>query len=367
MSRFATPAARRLAALALSLCVAAAPMADACTGIRLTAEDGSVIHARTGEFGTPLDLSMLIVPRGMAQSGGPVDGAAAAEWTVTYGFGGTNAHGKPALLDGLNEAGLAAGGFYFPEYAQYADVTADDDGEVVHPIMFVNWLLGNFATVDEVRAGLDGIRVAGAPLDDWGGIVPPFHWVVHDAGGTSIVIEPVGGALVVHDNPLGVMSNAPTFDWHMTNLRNFVFLDPLNVPPVTLDGTEFDQLGQGSGLAGLPGDFTPPSRFVRAAVFSQTAAPSPTGQDAVEQAFHILNQFDIPEGAVVAVEGAERVAEITQATIASDTRALRIYMHSHDSRRIQMLDLRRAPLDGDAIVQIDLPSAEVFDDVTPMR
>lgn len=41
-----------------------------------------------------------------------------------------------------------------------------------------------------------------------------------DKSGKSIVIEPVGGELKIYDAPLGVMTNSPPFDWHMTNLRN---------------------------------------------------------------------------------------------------------------------------------------------------
>ncbi|WP_165354825.1 linear amide C-N hydrolase [Tropicimonas sp. IMCC6043] len=353
--------------LALGFCVAVTAVADACTGITLTAEDGSVIHARTGEFGTPLDVRILIMPSGITQTGGQVTASKPASWTAKYGFVGVNAHGAPAALDGINEAGLAAGAFYFPDYADYATVSSADDGTVVSPLLFVNWVLTNFATIEEVRAALPGIKVSGAPLADWGGIVAPFHWIVQDPSGESIVIEPVDGQLKVYDDPLGVITNAPTFDWHLTNLRNFIYLSPLNVPPVTLDGLELKQLGQGSGLAGLPGDFTPPSRFVRAVVFSQTAFPSATGPEAVEEAFHILNQFDIPRGAVVGVDDGKPQADITQATVAADTRARKFYMHTFKSRQIQMIDLSKIDFETIGVVQIDPPSTERIEDVTPVN
>ena len=81
-----------------------------------------------------------------------------------------------------------------------------------------------------------------------------------------MVIEYVNGAAHVYDNPIGVFTNSPAFDWHITNLRNYVNLSPINVAPVKLSGKTLKGLGQGSGLLGLPGDYTPPSRFVRAAV-----------------------------------------------------------------------------------------------------
>lgn len=124
----------------------------------------------------------------------------------------------------------------------------------------------------------------------------PCHYVLHDAAGNCAVIEYVDGKRSIHDNPLGVFTNAPTFDWHITNLRNYANLSVTNVPPVELVGVRLSGFGQGNGLFGLPGDFTPPSRFVRAVAFSQSSVATKTAVDAILQAFHILNQFDIPKG-----------------------------------------------------------------------
>src|ERR1035438_9464972 len=91
----------------------------------------------------------------------------------------------------------------------------------------------------------------------------PLHYVLHDAKGNSIVLEWVGGKLNIYDNTVGVMTNSPTYDWQMTNLRNYVSLSPDNAKPVTVNGVQYAANGQGSGLLGLPGDPTPPSRLVQ--------------------------------------------------------------------------------------------------------
>ena len=70
-----------------------------------------------------------------------------------------------------------------------------------------------------------------------------------------------------------------------------------DVTPVKLGPIEFKPFGQGSGMLGLPGDFTPPSRFVRAVAFSQSGFQPKTEHDGIIEAFHVLNQFDIPKGA----------------------------------------------------------------------
>jgi choloylglycine hydrolase len=184
--------------------------------------------------------------------------------------------------------------------------------------------------------------------------------VVYDKTGASIVIEPVGGRLVIHDNPLGVMANSPTFDWHMTNLRNYIALKPHNVPPLTIAGVTFNQFGQGSGMLGLPGDFTPPSRFVRAAIFSIIAIPSDTTEKGIQQVFHILNNFDIPVG--VAREESEGVihSDYTMLTTARDPQSQRYYYKSYDDQTIRMIDLKEFDLSAKNIRLLSTKSQQPF-------
>ena len=158
------------------------------------------------------------------------------------------------------------------------------------------YLLGTCADVKEAVGAAAAVRV-GAVIQKNMGFVPPCHYIVHDAAGQCVVLEYIDGELKVHDDPLGVVTNSPTFDWHVTNLRNYVNLSVTNVPPVELAGIKFLGLGQGSGMLGLPGDFTPPSRFVRAVAFSRRPCPWQRPAKASCKRSIILNQFDIPKGA----------------------------------------------------------------------
>jgi choloylglycine hydrolase len=125
-----------------------------------------------------------------------------------------------------------------------------------------NWLLGNFSSVEEVKANFDKVVIVPVVVAQIKQ-APPVHFVVHYRAGKSVVIEPIDGGLKIYDDPLRVMANSPTFDWHMTNLSNYINLSVLNVPPVQLSGLKLAQFGQGSGLHGFPGDYTSPLRFVR--------------------------------------------------------------------------------------------------------
>jgi len=341
--------------------------AQACTGIRLVAADGAVVHARTLEFGLDLHSDVIMVPRGYARTGSTPDGKEGLKWKTKYASLGANGAGLPFIFDGLNERGLAVGSFYFPTTAGFMAYSAADAGKTIAPWEVGAWILENFATVEEVKANIGKITVAEVVFKDWG-FVPPVHYVVHDASGKSIVIEYVGGKLNVYDNPLGVMTNSPAFDWHMTNLRNYVNFSLTNLPPVQLGPVKLAPFGQGSGMLGLPGDFTPPSRFVRAVAFSQSVLPSKTGIDAVLQAFHILNNFDIPKGAAREPDKDEHgniVVDYTLWTSANDLKAKRFYFRTYQNSQIRMVDLTKMNLDAKDITKVSMQGDEVIKLLTP--
>jgi choloylglycine hydrolase len=353
---------------AVALAAAAPHGAGACTGITLEAEDGSTVFARTMELGGGLvQWGLGFVPRGTAYVGSTPSGKPGLEWTAKYAFTGANTFGLPHVADGVNEAGLATGVFMFAHYAAYQEVTESDADKTLAPFELATWILSSNATVAEVKEGLPKIKVAEVTFEapGWGGGAP-FHWFVVDESGEAVVVEYVGGELNIHDNPLGVITNAPTFDWHITNLKSYVNLSPQDVPELKLGSLSVTEFGHGTGLHGLPGDFTPPSRFVRAAFLKTAAVPGKTADEAVVQAFHVLNQFDIPLGTVRGAGPAgQPMLEQTDWTSASDLANRRYYIHTVDTRCIHMIDLKRSPLDAAEPFNVALPTEETFVDLTP--
>ncbi len=325
----------------LTAALSFAPVAQACTGIRLVAKDGGVIAARSLEFGLDLHSEVMVVPAGTALTGTLPDGGKGISYKTKYGFVGANAEGMPVIADGMNDQGLYVGLFYFPGYASYTEATKDNAARAMAPHEYANWLLGNFATVEEVKANFNKVVLLPVVFEAIEQVMP-VHFVVHDRSGKSVVIEPLNQSLKIYDNPLGVVTISPTFDWHMTNLRNYVNLTATNVPPLDLGAIKLAEFGQGSGLRGIPGDFTPPSRFVRAVAVSQSAIRSDTAPQAVLQAFHILNNFDIPYGAVREVDNGQMHAEATVWTSAADLKNLRWYFKTYDDQSIRSVDLAKA-------------------------
>jgi len=324
-----------------------------CTGIRLIAQNGAVIHARTLEFAKNIESKIVILPRNYQLQGtGPAGKADGLSWKSKYAAMGANACGLPVIIDGVNEAGLAGGLFYFPEYAQYQDANQEQIKQTIAPWELLTWILTNFATIDEVKNNLPQIKVTNTIFGPWE-IVPPVHATIHDMSGKSLVIEYLKGNLVMTDNPIGVFTNAPSFDWHLTNLRNYINITAQNVSKIELSKTKLTPLGQGSGMLGLPGDFTSPSRFIRAVAFSQSVVNLDDEQKTLDAAFHILNLFDIPYGVVREKINNDIHYEYTQWTSAADLKNKKYYIHTYDDRNIKEFDLSQNDLNSQKPIFFD--------------
>ncbi|MBA4395345.1 MAG: choloylglycine hydrolase, partial [Desulfobacca sp.] len=348
-----------LAVVALICClwIFAAPLQEssACTGIRLMPKDGSVIYARTLEFSPTMFFSnIIIVPRGFEFQGETPTGVFGLKWKAKYGIVGMDSLGLPALTDGLNEAGLGAGAFFHPGFASYEKFEESKASRSIAPHDLVTWILSRFATVEEVKASLDQVMVVPVKAGPWG-FVAPLHYIIHDKSGKSLVIEYLEGKRTVYDNPIGILTNSPTFDWHLQNLRNFVNLNPIEIPPREILGLKMSPLGGGSGMHGLPGDFSPPSRFVRATYLTAQSPQAKTSFEGIRQAFRILNQFDIPKGAhrTVADEAKAMYGE-TVWTSAADLTNGHYFFHTINNRRVRMVDLKKVNLDGPSIMTVPL-------------
>ena len=183
-----------------------------------------------------------------------------------------------------------------------------------------------------------------------------------DATGASIVIEYMDGKLSIDDNKVGAMTNSPGYDWHLLNLRNYANLTPRPAPARAIDGVSLAPFGAGSGMLGLPGDFTPPSRFVRAVAFVNTMIPAKDAADAVNAASVMLNNFDIPKGLVR--EGASPEdfhLGYTQWSVIADMSHRVYYYWTMYDRRMRSVDLAKLDFGGKTIAYFPLDKVRVED------
>jgi len=359
--------ARSKAALVGCFLAVLAPAANACTSFILHSADKAVIYGRTMEFGVPLQSQLIVVPRKLAVQGTGPDGTAGTglQWTTKYGATGTNGFGLPLLIDGMNEVGLAGGLLYLPGLAEFQTVSPAEAKNSIASFELLYYVLTNFANVEEVKAALPKIKVSRAPQAVFKAPVP-LHMTLHDATGASIVVEYIGGVLHIHDNPTGVLTNAPSFDWHVANLGNYLNLSAYDPKPLKIGSLTIAPPSTGSGAPGLPGDMSAPARFVRAFLYSRAAPILPTSADAVGNAFHILNNFDIAPGIIRTqadsqAGGGVAGIETTEWSVVADTKAKRYYVRTYADSQSRMIDLNQADLDAKAIrsIALDKPGSVV--------
>ena len=294
----------------------------ACTSFRVKANDGTVVIGRSNEFGIDANSQIVFEPAGKEFISKTPDGKVGKSWRNRFAFLGINGLGlAESFGDGMNEAGLSVEGLFFEE-SKYETVKQGDAPNSVSSNDFISWVLGNFANIEELKPELPNVRVWGETVEQLGGPLL-LHFAVHDAAGKSLVTEFLGGEKKVYDNPVGVMTNMPEFPWQITNLRNY-----LNLNPFIPKAKDFNQVlvkptGTGGGWLGVPGDWSPPSRFVRIAYLVNACSPAKDGKGALNLAKHILNTVDIAMNSVEASlkdkSGGEAVAnEYTQWSLLLD-------------------------------------------------
>ena len=103
----------RITFLALSLFIY--QLGYSCTGIIIKTLNGITIPARTMEFGFDVRSKLLVIPKGTELTFlSSVKDKEGYKMKAKYGFAGMNAVEKQIVVDGVNEAGLYLGCFYFP-------------------------------------------------------------------------------------------------------------------------------------------------------------------------------------------------------------------------------------------------------------
>lgn len=342
-----------------------------CTGITLKSNDDGVVVARTVEWALndAQHNKILIVPRNKQFIGQTPEGYNGKKWNGKYGFVTLTAYGQPYGPDGLNEAGLYVGVYYLPDYAEYANY---DRGQAENSMSvgdLMQWMLSSFKTVDEIIANLSTVIVVNVENKEFGGAALPFHFKIVDPSGNSKIIEIVNkGEVKIYDPYIGVITNSPTYDWHLINQKNYLNLSANPNRPMRIDGYNLKPLGGGSGFIGLPGDFTPPSRFVRAAAFTASCRPLETAVDAVFESFRILDNFNIPIGTHVPKEHLPTdIVSATQVTSSSDLKNKVYYYHTMWNRQIRKINLNAIDFATvkEQIVDDDTSKTNTVKDVTP--
>ncbi len=306
----------------------------ACTGLSLTAADGSYIQARTIEWGnSALESMYVVIPRGQSLQSLTPGSEPGVAFKARYGVVGLAVVEERFIAEGINEAGLSAGLFFFPQYGSYESYEAAQSDRTLVDLEVAQWILTQFATIDEVKASIGDVRIVGLEAN------AVVHWRIGEPSGRQVVLEIVDGVPHFYENEVGVLTNAPGFEWQGTNLNNYVNLRPGDVEPYKMDEKTLRAFGATAGFLGLPGDDTPPSRFVRAAFFRATAPQRATAFATVQECFHLLNNFDVPIGLEHPAGECPDIPSATQWTSAIDLTHRVVYYKTAYNNTIRSIDL----------------------------
>jgi choloylglycine hydrolase len=257
------------------------------------------------------------------------------------------ANGYPLYYDAANEKGLGMAGLNFPGNAYYGEMKADADN--IAPFEIIPWVLGQCADLNEAEALFSRMNLIN---ENFSAQLPlsPLHWMLSDTTGRSIVVESVKDGLKVYDNPVGVMTNNPTFDIQLFKLNDYRNLTAEQGDNRFAAGLNLEQYSRGMGAIGLPGDLSSSSRFAKVAFTRMNSLSDDSEAGSVSQFFHIL-------GSVEQQRGCCRLGDQNEITIYSSCINLEegiYYYRTYDNSQISAVSLHHTDLDADSLTHFEL-------------
>ncbi|MBR5953786.1 MAG: choloylglycine hydrolase [Pseudobutyrivibrio sp.] len=257
----------------------------------------------------------------------------------------------PLYYDAINEKGVGMAGLNFPTNAVYKELESEKDN--ITPFEFIPWILGQAASLDEARALVEKINLLNENFSEQ---LPlsPLHWMISDKTG-SIVVEQTEEGLRIYDNPVGVMTNNPTFDIQLFELNKYMSLSIEPAQNIFAPNIPLQQYSRGMGAIGLPGDLSSTSRFVKAAFTRMNSISGESELESVSQFFHILGSVDQQRGCVHL--GGDKY-EITIYTSCCNLDKGIYYYNTYENHQITAIDMHKTNLDGNKLTTYPLRHGE---------
>lgn len=258
----------------------------------------------------------------------------------------------PLYAEAVNEKGLGMAGLMFEGNAFYPD-TLDNNKSNVSPFEIIPWIVGKCSTVDEAKKLLAATHITNIPFSE---TIPltPLHWHIADRN-SSIVVESVKEGLKIYDNPVGVMTNNPQFDYHLENLANYLNLTTDVPQNVFSEKAGIKPFSNGLGSFGLPGDFSSSSRFVKAAYLKLNSVCKDNEIDSVTQFFHLLGSVFVLGGCVKIPQKEYNIT--TYSSCINADKGIFYYKTYHNSQ-ITAVNMQRENLNSSGLMEFPLVSEQ---------
>lgn len=251
--------------------------------------------------------------------------------------------GYPLYFDATNEKGLSMAGLNFPGNADYKEYDASKDN--ITPFEFIPWILAQCQNVKEAKNLLRRINLVNINFSDELPLTP-LHWIISDRE-CSVTVESVKSGLKVYENPYGVLTNNPTFDYHMMNLNNYMGLHEGAAQNRLCPEKHLNNYSLGLGAFGLPGDFSSVSRFVRAVYVKMKSYHGGSEQKNISHFFHILGAVAIPKGCVITDNGE---SEYTSYSSCCNTDKGVYYYTTYNNSNIEPVDMWSEELEDSELI-----------------
>jgi len=255
----------------------------------------------------------------------------------------TVAEDYPLYYEATNEKGLSIAGLNFPGNADYKPEADGKDN--VAPFELIPWVLGQCADLAEARKLLERMNLVNINFSEQ---LPlsPLHWIVSDREG-SVTVESVKDGLKIYENPVGILTNNPPFDFQMYNLCNYMNLSREKAENRFSEKVNLEEYSRGMGAMGLPGDLSSASRFVKAAFTKLNSLSGESEMESVSQFFHILGSVAQQRGCV---HMGNEEYEITIYTSCCNTDKGIYYYTTYENSQISGVDMNRENLDGRELI-----------------
>lgn len=256
----------------------------------------------------------------------------------------------PLYYDAINEKGLGIAGLNFVGNACYNECIEEKDN--IAQFELIPWILCQCESVKEVRELLKNINITNEPFSEKFPLAQ-LHWIIADKD-ESITVESMKDGLKVYDNPVGVLTNNPSFDKQMFELNKYMNLSPKAPKNNFSDKLNMEYYSRGMGAIGLPGDLSSQSRFVRVSFVKMNAVSENDEKSSVSQFFHILNSVDQQRGCCEVADGKYEITIYTSCCNASKG----IYYYTtYNNHQITAVDMFKENLDENSIVKYPLIEA----------
>lgn len=255
-------------------------------------------------------------------------------------------NGYPLYYDAVNEMGLGMAGLNFPGNAVYHDPQPQKFN--VTPFEFIPWILGQCKNLADAKQLLQKVNLVNIPFNEKYPL-SPLHWIIADKE-NAIVVESVASGLNVYENPVGILTNNPPFDYHMHHLANYLNLTSEEPDNRFSDKVDLRPYSRGMGAMGLPGDLSSSSRFIKAAFTKLNSISEETESASISQFFHILNSVAQQKGCVQVGE----LYEITVYSSCCNTDKGIYYYTTYENSQITGIDMNQEDLDEKALISYPL-------------